>query len=160
MIRRPPRSTLFPYTTLFRSGLHAVGMAKLPLGEAAVEAVDLAEALAGQPGRRLLAGVAVIADHYHRAFRRGLLEKGADAVVIQAEAAGNGPLGEAHGVPDVHQGEGAAGIEPLRQGRDVEVLEAHGQISSSEKGTGRRRRMGKRRLGAPAAGHAGALAAL
>src|SRR3712207_7838583 len=23
MIRRPPRSTLFPYTTLFRSGLHA-----------------------------------------------------------------------------------------------------------------------------------------
>src|SRR3712207_596059 len=25
MIRRPPRSTLFPYTTLFRSGLHGVG---------------------------------------------------------------------------------------------------------------------------------------
>src|SRR5256885_9486328 len=24
MIRRPPRSTLFPYTTLFRSGLHQV----------------------------------------------------------------------------------------------------------------------------------------
>src|SRR5256885_9558356 len=24
MIRRPPRSTLFPYTTLFRSGLHEV----------------------------------------------------------------------------------------------------------------------------------------
>src|SRR3712207_7100757 len=24
MIRRPPRSTLFPYTTLFRSGHHAV----------------------------------------------------------------------------------------------------------------------------------------
>src|SRR5206468_12489494 len=23
MIRRPPRSTLFPYTTLFRSGFHA-----------------------------------------------------------------------------------------------------------------------------------------
>src|SRR5437763_13538088 len=23
MIRRPPRSTLFPYTTLFRSGLHS-----------------------------------------------------------------------------------------------------------------------------------------
>src|SRR2546430_7581500 len=28
MIRRPPRSTLFPYTTLFRSGLR-VGMAPL-----------------------------------------------------------------------------------------------------------------------------------
>src|SRR2546429_3039400 len=25
MIRRPPRSTLFPYTTLFRSGLGAIG---------------------------------------------------------------------------------------------------------------------------------------
>src|SRR3712207_6896433 len=24
MIRRPPRSTLFPYTTLFRSGLHVL----------------------------------------------------------------------------------------------------------------------------------------
>src|SRR3989442_9965108 len=26
MIRRPPRSTLFPYTTLFRSSLHSVGI--------------------------------------------------------------------------------------------------------------------------------------
>src|SRR2546429_3741421 len=26
MIRRPPRSTLFPYTTLFRSGGHVVGV--------------------------------------------------------------------------------------------------------------------------------------
>src|SRR3712207_7876823 len=26
MIRRPPRSTLFPYTTLFRSEVHADGM--------------------------------------------------------------------------------------------------------------------------------------
>src|SRR3712207_6871870 len=32
MIRRPPRSTLFPYTTLFRSagGLHAAGHPGLP----------------------------------------------------------------------------------------------------------------------------------
>src|SRR5258708_21831473 len=27
MIRRPPRSTLFPYTTLFRSAIHAVTLA-------------------------------------------------------------------------------------------------------------------------------------
>src|SRR3712207_7598189 len=27
MIRRPPRSTLFPYTTLFRSGLFLIGKA-------------------------------------------------------------------------------------------------------------------------------------
>src|SRR3989475_9087069 len=30
MIRRPPRSTLFPYTTLFRSGEPAVGPAAFP----------------------------------------------------------------------------------------------------------------------------------
>src|SRR5256885_9169996 len=29
MIRRPPRSTLFPYTTLFRSGVVAVGPRQL-----------------------------------------------------------------------------------------------------------------------------------
>src|SRR5258705_3216839 len=28
MIRRPPRSTLFPYTTLFRSGLEQLGIIK------------------------------------------------------------------------------------------------------------------------------------
>src|SRR2546426_10971127 len=28
MIRRPPRSTLFPYTTLFRSEIHAFGLAQ------------------------------------------------------------------------------------------------------------------------------------
>src|SRR5258708_12945677 len=31
MIRRPPRSTLFPYTTLFRS-LHACGLFPVPAG--------------------------------------------------------------------------------------------------------------------------------
>src|SRR5438034_11409791 len=30
MLRRPPRSTLFPYTTLFRSQLHASGLSQLP----------------------------------------------------------------------------------------------------------------------------------
>src|SRR5690242_20833833 len=30
MIRRPPRSTLFPYTTLFRSAKHCTGVAGLP----------------------------------------------------------------------------------------------------------------------------------
>src|SRR5260370_25418273 len=31
MIRRPPRSTLFPYTTLFRSVLHALELLDLPI---------------------------------------------------------------------------------------------------------------------------------
>src|SRR5256885_7897308 len=30
MIRRPPRSTLFPYTTLFRSGVELASRKKLP----------------------------------------------------------------------------------------------------------------------------------
>src|SRR3712207_8901699 len=42
MIRRPPRSTLFPYTTLFRSG------------------TELADARAGQEARRLRAGVSYV----------------------------------------------------------------------------------------------------
>src|SRR5258708_14750658 len=48
MIRRPPRSTLFPYTTLFRSAEHetGVGQAKLDPGwdalrDAALAIVDL-----------------------------------------------------------------------------------------------------------------------
>src|SRR3712207_9186831 len=42
MIRRPPRSTLFPYTTLFRSGLRAQGDAEA----ATLEARGRAEARA------------------------------------------------------------------------------------------------------------------
>src|SRR3712207_7606256 len=30
MIRRPPRSTLFPYTTLFRSGVHSLALLPRP----------------------------------------------------------------------------------------------------------------------------------
>src|SRR6266496_6867418 len=41
MIRRPPRSTLFPYTTLFRSALTQLDEDELPLG---------VEAEADQPG--------------------------------------------------------------------------------------------------------------
>src|SRR3712207_7417613 len=47
MIRRPPRSTLFPYTTLFRSATDAWG----------VEGEDSRQAL--QPGTRLRAGARV-----------------------------------------------------------------------------------------------------
>src|SRR3712207_7553612 len=32
MIRRPPRSTLFPYTTLFRSGALGLALTPLPAG--------------------------------------------------------------------------------------------------------------------------------
>src|SRR5688572_31119752 len=54
MIRRPPRSTLFPYTTLFRSGRHAdadregAGIVRPARSRAAGEEND---ALRVQPGR-------------------------------------------------------------------------------------------------------------
>src|SRR5258708_16383719 len=48
MIRRPPRSTLFPYTTLFRSRLH-------PQAEAAPEFIDGLDVLdAGDRTRRVM----------------------------------------------------------------------------------------------------------
>src|SRR3712207_8577664 len=58
MIRRPPRSTLFPYTTLFRS--HADPAEPLPRRPRARCPGDRAAAVAGQggpPGRRALPGV-------------------------------------------------------------------------------------------------------
>src|SRR3712207_8102084 len=53
MIRRPPRSTLFPYTTLFRSG----GVAG---GGAAIGEVDDAVAGGGVPEARELEGVELV----------------------------------------------------------------------------------------------------
>src|SRR3712207_8308347 len=40
MIRRPPRSTLFPYTTLFRSELPGDAQSEVVVGEAFVSADD------------------------------------------------------------------------------------------------------------------------
>src|SRR5690349_23007000 len=44
-MRRPPRSTLFPYTTLFRSGvlLPALGVPETPAGRPAAVDLDLEE---------------------------------------------------------------------------------------------------------------------
>src|SRR3712207_9011622 len=50
MIRRPPRSTLFPYTTLFRSTLYGRGGADTISGEAGPDY------LSGQWGRNILRG--------------------------------------------------------------------------------------------------------
>src|SRR2546426_11922740 len=73
MIRRPPRSTLFPYTTLFRSGVHALRTRRTVdvCGIAEQEAAAVAKArsssmmdavrgvpaacLEGQPAARFLA---------------------------------------------------------------------------------------------------------
>src|SRR3989442_15156569 len=49
MIRRPPRSTLFPYTTLFRSGT-GVGVAASDGGRAAARPLARATAVGPGPG--------------------------------------------------------------------------------------------------------------
>src|SRR3712207_8945939 len=41
MIRRPPRSTLFPYTTLFRSKVGDVGVARTGLSQAELAELGL-----------------------------------------------------------------------------------------------------------------------
>src|SRR2546430_8492493 len=58
MIRRPPRSTLFPYTTLFRSER----VAGVPLGRGRVAAVQVAEAAdgAGHPDQQRVAGLLAV----------------------------------------------------------------------------------------------------
>src|SRR5688572_32429945 len=45
MIRRPPRSTLFPYTTLFRSAVMQVRLRELELGTGGVVAATIGVAL-------------------------------------------------------------------------------------------------------------------
>src|SRR3712207_9221142 len=56
MIRRPPRSTLFPYTTLFRSEEAGVLEEVRDLTEALRRVVVLPEAVAGQRGGHDRAG--------------------------------------------------------------------------------------------------------
>src|SRR2546427_5866944 len=52
MIRRPPRSTLFPYTTLFRSlGAAATAPGHRPCPEAALDAAATAPLCAGDQDR-------------------------------------------------------------------------------------------------------------
>src|SRR2546426_4090923 len=57
MIRRPPRSTLFPYTTLFRSALYAVNT-----GGAVVGAVIAGYGLLPALGNRMTLASAVAAN--------------------------------------------------------------------------------------------------
>src|SRR5256885_10260830 len=78
MIRRPPRSTLFPYTTLFRSGEHTDISRRL---RRPIE-VDGDEPV--KPGRSLLARL------------RRLLFRRADPLVQAREAPRRPPRSEEH----------------------------------------------------------------
>src|SRR3712207_8057796 len=67
MIRRPPRSTLFPYTTLFRSDLHEG--APGPVHRLGVAPVDVLAAVGGPPTREAARDELVV----HQAGRVGQL---------------------------------------------------------------------------------------
>src|SRR2546430_9233036 len=58
MIRRPPRSTLFPYTTLFRSDQPAVGVGLRRVVAAAHVDLDVCEAALGEVRLQLGEGIA------------------------------------------------------------------------------------------------------
>src|SRR2546421_5909295 len=55
MIRRPPRSTLFPYTTLFRSELGAEVVAVH--GDGSLSGIDISERATGKTRRRESGGL-------------------------------------------------------------------------------------------------------
>src|SRR3712207_8430397 len=62
MIRRPPRSTLFPYTTLFRSYAVAAvtlpsGSSTMPYSEASDPLASVSEQRGGPPGDGSLGGL-------------------------------------------------------------------------------------------------------
>src|SRR3712207_8954681 len=71
MIRRPPRSTLFPYTTLFRSGRATPAAPTSPCGgpRGGREQRDPRPRAPGEPGRGLRAGL------FERRARRGRSEE-------------------------------------------------------------------------------------
>src|SRR3712207_8794556 len=56
MIRRPPRSTLFPYTTLFRSSRQSPHMEEVNLNEIAKEVINDFEMLIHQKGASVEVG--------------------------------------------------------------------------------------------------------
>src|SRR5690348_18065116 len=77
MIRRPPRSTLFPYTTLFRSGHVGAGAVVLVVGELQVRrgghgGVDRGQV--GHPdehvGQRALAALGLARSEEHTSERQ------------------------------------------------------------------------------------------
>src|SRR3712207_8185728 len=74
MIRRPPRSTLFPYTTLFRSGVAALKAAGVPVLILSTERHPVVTARAQKLGVEVAQGV----DDKAGTLRRWLAERGLD----------------------------------------------------------------------------------
>src|SRR3712207_9396898 len=97
MIRRPPRSTLFPYTTLFRSGLVAM---ELGAGRATKEdVIDLAVGivLAKKRGEKVNKGDIIA---YIHSNDEGKVEKASQGILDNYEICPN-PIEEIPLVYDV-----------------------------------------------------------
>src|SRR2546429_6169341 len=85
MIRRPPRSTLFPYTTLFRSLRDSLGKRSKSLFKPLPRNSDMALAIrrsirVGLHDGRPLEELGIAPDHRHYMTNRDLLEQNADVV--------------------------------------------------------------------------------
>src|SRR2546422_5539809 len=99
MIRRPPRSTLFPYTTLFRSRRAAGATAPAATASRAAESA-LTRCLSGrdhQPGR--MTESAAENDGRIATDRPGTPAAHTDATADDALATGHGPCGDLSATP-------------------------------------------------------------
>src|SRR3712207_7596554 len=117
MIRRPPRSTLFPYTTLFRSGSSSNRGRGLQL-----EALGLEELLDAELAQlTALAGLLVAAERGH-----GVERPAVDLDLARPDAPGHGlrPLGVARPHP---AGEAVDGVVGDADGLLLVVVREDGQ---------------------------------
>src|SRR3989475_4539378 len=92
MIRRPPRSTLFPYTTLFRSEAHIIGRPGT-----GVAAKDLILALIGQIGTAGATGHVI--EYTGEAIRALSMEERMTVCNMSIEAGGGGGVIAPPGTP-------------------------------------------------------------
>src|SRR2546429_9763344 len=112
MIRRPPRSTLFPYTTLFRSHLRNAGLALLPGGQTEQEAGEGGSAAVVCAGsRRVAARELVVAAILEEAPHRPdiVAKTAAEVQTVTAALPTEGIAALDGGVPSAHR-RGRVGI--------------------------------------------------
>src|SRR2546421_10987282 len=105
MIRRPPRSTLFPYTTLFRSDSVVPGWRRLDLTGAVARASRLvdAEPLPGREG-------AVVSDLQRTTLGEGRADipRGVRVLALAPASSGEAPADRGGGAAPVE--DGAVGV--------------------------------------------------
>src|SRR3989454_9165000 len=114
MIRRPPRSTLFPYTTLFRSG-YAPGIAgprgTRPLSRCGWAPPGSARSVAGLVMRRLRSAVGISATRTRGGGRGGGEPRGPRGFWLIGRR-GRGPGGGFHGARPGGGGGGGPALPP------------------------------------------------